>query len=65
MQDHRSETASASASQAAGSGGGYEEGASRTIEVSVWNAASGGKVVAKGTYTISASASFAYTGEPL
>lgn len=58
-------SASASASQAAGSGGGYEEGASRTIEVSVWNAASGGKVVAKGTYTISASASFAYTGEPL
>tara|TARA_R110000868_G_scaffold111104_6_gene300253 strand:- start:117 stop:683 length:567 start_codon:yes stop_codon:yes gene_type:complete len=43
----------------------YEESMDRTIEVWVWNAATGGKVIAKGTYRIAASAGFNYTGEPL
>jgi hypothetical protein len=60
-------SASASAAQAAGqelNGYTYVEALDRTIEVWVWNAASGGKVLAKGTYQIIASASFAYTGAP-
>lgn len=57
-------SASAGAAQAA-STGYYEEGIDRTIEVWVWNAATGGKVLAKGTYRISATAGFTYTGEPV
>ena len=55
-------SASAGASQASGTGS-YVEETTNVIEIWVWNAASGGSVVAKGKYTISASASFAYTGE--
>jgi hypothetical protein len=54
--------ASAGASQASGTGS-YAEGITNIIEIWVWNAASGGSVVAKGKYTIGASASFSYTGE--
>ena len=56
---------SAGASAAAGAGGYYEESMDRTIEIWVWNASTGGKVLAKGTYRIAASAGFNYTGEPL
>lgn len=66
MTSARAFSASASASAAAAAGTGYyEEGIDRTIEVWVWNAATGGKVLAKGTYRISATAGFNYTGEPV
>lgn len=58
-------SASADASAAASQNGYYEESMDRTIEIWVWNAASGGKVIAKGRYRISASADFNYTGDPL
>lgn len=58
-------SASAGASAAASQNGYYEESIDRTIEIWVWNAASGGKVVAKGRYRIAASADFNYTGDPL
>ena len=58
-------SASAGASAAAGAGGYYEESMDKFIEIWVWNAATGGKVVAKGKYSISATAGFNYTGEPL
>lgn len=58
-------SASADATAAADGTGYYEEGIDRTIEVWVWNAATGGKVLAKGTYRISATAGFNYTGAPV
>ncbi len=57
--------ADSGASQAAGAGGYYEESMDRTIEIWVWSASTGGTLLAKGKYRISATAGFNYTGDPL
>lgn len=58
-------SANADANSAALNNGYYQESSDTTIEIWVWNAASGGKVVAKGRYRIAATAGFNYTGEPI
>lgn len=64
MNSNRNFTVSASAS-APGSDGYDSQSVSAVIEVWVWNAASGGSILAKGKYNLSAFAEFNYTGDPL
>lgn len=64
MNSNRTFTVSASAS-APGVDGYDSEFVSAIIEVWVWTAASGGSILAKGKYNLSAFAEFNYTGEPL
>jgi len=64
MNTNRTFTVSASAS-APGVDGYDSELVSAVIEVWVWTAASGGSILAKGKYNLSAFAEFDYIGEPL
>jgi hypothetical protein len=64
MNSNRAFTVSASAGTP-GQDGYDSESVSAVIEVWVWNAASGGSILAKGKYNLSAFAEFNYTGDPL